>query len=137
LNDLKCIRVANSSFLQVALAAVIAAIIYGISSNKRKNNSNSSPLVDANGRLKVNLDKKTGRGNVDMAFWNKLSKLVKIVLPNFACREARYIYFLTILLIVRTLMSIWLADVNGRVVKAIVNKNFSDFLKKVSSPLRL
>lgn len=29
-------------------------------------------------------------------------------------------------------MSIWLADVNGKVVKAIVNKSFPEFLKRVS-----
>jgi hypothetical protein len=34
-----------------------------------------------------------------------------------------------LLLILRTRMSIWLADVNGRVVKAIVNKNLPMFLK--------
>ena len=51
-------------------------------------------------------------------------------------REARYIYLLTILLVARTLMSIWLADVNGKVVKAIVNKSFSEFLKRVSGHLR-
>lgn len=39
-------------------------------------------------------------------------------------------------------MSIWLADVNGRVVKAIVNKDLSMFLKRVSnncptSPIRI
>ncbi len=55
-------------------------------------------------------------------------RLVGIVVPNWKCKEARYIYILTILLVVRTMMSIWLADVNGRVVKAIVNKSFSEFL---------
>ena len=49
-------------------------------------------------------------------------------------REARYIYLLTALLIARTLMSIWLADVNGKVVKAIVNKSFPEFLRRVSLP---
>ena len=28
-------------------------------------------------------------------------------------------------------MSIWLADVNGKVVKAIVNKSFSEFLQRI------
>jgi len=37
-----------------------------------------------------------------------------------------------LLLILRTRMSIWLADVNGRVVKAIVNKDLPMFLKRVS-----
>ena len=59
-------------------------------------------------------------------------RLVGIVVPNWRCREARYCYILTLLLIVRTMMSIWLADVNGRVVKAIVNKSFSEFLQRVS-----
>ena len=42
---------------------------------------------------------------------------------------------LTGLLVVRTYLSIWLADVNGQVVKAIVNRNFSEFLKRVSTHL--
>ena len=56
---------------------------------------------------------------------------MKIVCPSFRSREARYIYMLTILLVLRTLMSIWLADVNGKVVKAIVNKSFSEFLQRI------
>ena len=39
---------------------------------------------------------------------------------------------LAALLVVRTMMSIWLADVNGRVVKAIVNKDLNLFIKRVS-----
>ena len=78
---------------------------------------------------------KKSRGNVDRVFWNRICKLTKIVCPGTACREARYIYLLTGLLVVRTLMSIWLADVNGKVVKAIVNKSFPEFLKRVSNHL--
>ena len=63
---------------------------------------------------------------------------MKIVLPSWKSREANYIFVLTILLVVRTLMSIWLADVNGMVVKAIVNKSFPMFLRRVSQhPLSL
>jgi len=50
-------------------------------------------------------------------------KLVKHVIPSYKCREVTYIVVLAVLLVVRTMMSIWLADVNGRVVKAIVNKD--------------
>ena len=78
---------------------------------------------------------KKGRGNVDSLFWARITKLTKIVLPDWSCKEARYIYLLTGLLIVRTMMSIWLADVNGKVVKAIVNKSFPEFLKRVSMPI--
>jgi len=43
----------------------------------------------------------------------------------------RYVLGLVLLLIVRTYMSIWLADVNGRVVKAIVNKDLNLFIKRI------
>lgn len=35
------------------------------------------------------------------------------------------------MLVVRTYLSIWLSDVNGRIVKAIVNKNLNQFLRRV------
>jgi len=59
-------------------------------------------------------------------------KIIKHILPNWNCTESRYAVLLLALLVVRTLMSIWLADVNGRVVKAIVNKNLKQFVYRVS-----
>ena len=69
-----------------------------------------------------------GKGNVDALFWKRIRRLLKHVFTSYTCKEAQYVYLLTILLIIRTFMSIWLADVNGRVVKAIVNKSFPEFL---------
>lgn len=105
----------------------MALILYKATSGK-KPRRNASEL----GSDRAGGGKKGGRGNVDELFWIRIKKLVKIVLPSYTCKEARYIYVLTALLVVRTLMSIWLADVNGRVVKAIVNKSFPEFLQKVS-----
>ena len=55
-----------------------------------------------------------------------------IVLIVFGVAEVGYVAITAGLLIVRTLMSIWLADVNGRVVKAIVNKDLKMFIYRVS-----
>lgn len=57
--------------------------------------------------------------------------MLRIAIPSYKSREAIYIIILTGLLVIRTYMSIWLADVNGKVVKAIVNRDLADFLKKV------
>ncbi len=57
--------------------------------------------------------------------------MLRIAIPSYKSREFIYIVILTGLLVLRTQMSIWLADVNGKVVKAIVNKDLPDFLKKV------
>ena len=54
------------------------------------------------------------------------------MVPSYKTKEAFYLVILTGLLVMRTYLSIWLADVNGQVVKAIVNRNFSEFLKRVS-----
>jgi len=38
---------------------------------------------------------------------------------------------MSVLLVIRTMMSIWLADVNGAVVKAIVNKSLKQFIQRI------
>jgi hypothetical protein len=58
--------------------------------------------------------------------------LLKIAVPGYNSKEFKYIVTLTLLLILRTQMSIWLADVNGKVVKAIVELDFNKFCLRVS-----
>jgi ABC-type uncharacterized transport system fused permease/ATPase subunit len=62
----------------------------------------------------------------------RIKKLLKIAVPNYKTKEALYLLILTGLLVVRTYMSIWLADVNGRIVQAIVHRNLNQFLRRVS-----
>ncbi len=71
---------------------------------------------------------------MDKEFYAKIRQLVKVAVPNFHCKEFKYLVILTLLLVLRTQMSIWLADVNGKVVKAIVERNFNLFLYRVSAP---
>ena len=71
-------------------------------------------------------------GLVDADFMKKIKRLIKIVFPSKSCKESKYIVILTLLLVLRTQMSIWLADVNGRIVKAIIERNWNLFLKRVS-----
>jgi ABC-type uncharacterized transport system fused permease/ATPase subunit len=73
-----------------------------------------------------------GSGNVDAAFMEKIQGLIKVVVPSWTCKESKYLIILTLLLVLRTQMSIWLADVNGKIVKAIVERNFTKFCYRVS-----
>jgi ATP-binding cassette subfamily D (ALD) protein 3 len=52
-----------------------------------------------------------------------------IAVPSWKSKEALHLLALTGLLIVRTLLSIKLAGINGSIVKAIVTKRFSKFVK--------
>ena len=61
---------------------------------------------------------------MDDIFIERIKKLLKIAIPSYKTKEVLYIVVLTGLLVLRTYMSIWLADVNGQVVKAIVKRDF-------------
>ena len=56
---------------------------------------------------------KGGKGNVDQVFFDRIKVLLKIAVPSYKTKEFLYLVVLTGLLVVRTYMSIWLADVNG------------------------
>ena len=66
-------------------------------------------------------------------FWKRVKNLVKIAVPSYNCKEAKYLAILTLLLLLRTQMSIWLADVNGKIVKAIVSRSLKSFIYRVST----
>jgi len=57
--------------------------------------------------------------------------LIKIMVPNYTCKEFKYIIVLTLLLVLRTQMSIWLADVNGSIVQSIIDHNYNNFLSRI------
>jgi ATP-binding cassette subfamily D (ALD) protein 3 len=69
---------------------------------------------------------------VDNQFFDTIKELIGIVVPNRNCKETKYLIILTLLLILRTYMSIWLAEINGKLVKSIIGKDFKKFLLKVS-----
>lgn len=82
--------------------------------------------------IKLNRTKKEGKGNVDMEFLNKVKDLISVVLPSWRCKETFNLTLLTLLLVGRTWLSIVISGINGRIVKAIVTRDFLLFIKRVS-----
>ena len=68
---------------------------------------------------------------MDAIFWKRIKKLVKIVVPSWKSPEMGDLALLTVFLITRTFLSIYMASVNGGIVNAIVDRNFSLFLQRV------
>ncbi len=68
---------------------------------------------------------------MDKEFFRKIRILLAIVIPSYTCKEVVNLISLGGLLVLRTLMSIWLAEVNGNIVRAIVNRSLNDFIRKV------
>lgn len=72
-----------------------------------------------------------GKGNVDGIFWSRIKKLVKIVIPGWQCPEVFDLLLLSVFLVFRTFLSVYLASVNGRIVQAIIDRNLSLFIRRV------
>ncbi len=57
---------------------------------------------------------------MDSVFLSRIRYLLKIVIPGWKCIEVLDLTLLTLFLILRTFLSIYLAGVNGKIVKAII-----------------
>jgi ATP-binding cassette subfamily D (ALD) protein 3 len=71
------------------------------------------------------------KGFVDMEFLKKLIKLLKIAFPKLIGRESFSLILLSSLLVLRTLLSIYISEINGSIVKAIVSKNLAKFIQQL------
>lgn len=71
------------------------------------------------------------KGYVDYEFFLKLVKLLKVAVPKLFGRETLSIVALSALLVLRTVLSIYISDINGSIVKAIVGVNLMNFIKQV------
>ena len=66
--------------------------------------------------------------NVDRKFLKQLRYLLKIIIPGVWSKEFGLLSLHTCTLIVRTFLSIYVATLDGRIVKTIVRRNVRDFL---------
>ncbi len=57
---------------------------------------------------------------------------MKIAIPKLFGKETLSIVGLSALLVLRTILSIYISDVNGSIVKAIVGVNLMNFIKQVT-----
>jgi ATP-binding cassette subfamily D (ALD) protein 3 len=66
----------------------------------------------------------------------RIKKLIAIVIPTWKCQEVLDLILLTAFLVLRTFLSIYLAGVNGKIVKAIIQRDMSLFIKRVNLNLK-
>eukprot|EP00760_Papus_ankaliazontas_P024238 PhM_4_TR2160/c0_g1_i1/m.63398 len=68
---------------------------------------------------------------VDATFFRRLSTLVRICIPSWGCTEARNLLLLTLLLVLRTRLTVVMANVVGDLAKLLVQKNAKQFSVRV------
>jgi ATP-binding cassette subfamily D (ALD) long-chain fatty acid import protein len=75
---------------------------------------------EATGRNKVELDRE---------FFKSLLRLLKICIPGWKSKELRLIISHSIFLVLRTMISLYVAELDGRLVSALVRGKGRDFMK--------
>lgn len=81
------------------------------------------------------VDKK--KVTVDKEFWRQLKSLLKIVIPGATSKEFLLLAFHTAFLVVRTWLSIIVAQMDGEIVKTIVSRNPAAFTRSMVKWLAL
>lgn len=75
--------------------------------------------------------KKRRKVELNREFFRALMRLMKIVVPGWKSKEARLLISHSFFLVVRTLISVKVASMDGAIVKSLVKGNGKEFLKSI------
>lgn len=75
--------------------------------------------------------KKKRKVELDREFFRSLLRLMRIVVPGWRSKETRLLISHSFFLVVRTLISLKVAAMDGAIVKALVKGNGKEFLKRI------
>ncbi|KAL8282313.1 hypothetical protein RB597_009837 [Gaeumannomyces tritici] len=75
--------------------------------------------------------KKRKKVELNREFFRSLLKLVRIVVPGWRSKETRLLISHSFFLVVRTLISLKVAAMDGAIVKSLVKGNGKEFLKRI------
>lgn len=64
-------------------------------------------------------------------FFKSLLRLLRIVVPGWRSKETRLLFSHSFFLVLRTLISLRVAEMDGAIVKALVKGNGKEFLKRI------
>lgn len=73
-------------------------------------------------------NRRRNKVEVDREFFTKLFRLLKIVVPGLRSKELRMIVSQSVFLVLRTLLSLYVAELDGRLVSNLVRGKGRDFL---------
>ncbi|KAI1084840.1 ABC transporter transmembrane region 2-domain-containing protein [Whalleya microplaca] len=89
---------------------------------KRRSGTTSSDGADASKKKKVELNRE---------FFRSLLRLLRIVVPGLRSKETRLLISHSFFLVVRTLISLKVAEMDGAIVKALVRGSGREFLTRI------
>lgn len=92
----------------------------------------TKPLDDAGDAAQTNSKKKKKKKvELNREFFRALLRLLRIVVPGWRSKETRLLISHSVFLVVRTLISLKVAAMDGAIVKALVKGNGKEFLMRI------
>ncbi|TRX97304.1 hypothetical protein FHL15_001582 [Xylaria flabelliformis] len=123
-------RISRAVYLTLVLA-LVNRIRHAVSEQKaasareaakRSSGTTSSDTPDSASKKKVELNRE---------FFRSLLRLLNIVIPGASSKEARMLLSHSFFLVVRTLISLKVAEMDGAIVKALVKGSGKEFLTRI------
>lgn len=135
-SQLKNPLVKKTIFLLVALygAKKLSPYVYGRLKGRTSKQVKGTDLVTSNGEPQEveAVRKKKSSPAVNREFFERLIRLLKILFPRLFCKELGLLGFHSLALISRTFLSIYVANLDGQIVKTIVKKDPRAFVVELT-----
>lgn len=126
-------RISQSVYLILAIALInrvrnAIAEQKAASQRERTENKTTTPLGQDDD---TTTNKKKKKVELNREFFRSLLRLLRIVVPGWRSKETRLLISHSFFLVVRTLISLKVAAMDGAIVKALVKGNGKEFLKRI------
>ncbi|RKP07988.1 ABC transporter transmembrane region 2-domain-containing protein [Thamnocephalis sphaerospora] len=113
----------------VAIAGLIATRVYQAHQATKRRREQQAREETNNKQSRIRAPgKKNGRVEVDLVFFERLQYLLKIVIPGLRSKEFWMLMLHSAFLVFRTILSVYIAALDGRIVSALVRGRGKDFL---------
>ncbi|KAF9914171.1 hypothetical protein BX616_008827, partial [Lobosporangium transversale] len=104
----------------ITILVTLAFRIHGMATNKPKKDSKKSGLIKG--------DKKNTKVAVDRVFFERFMRLLRLVIPGWRSKEFWLLIVHSGFLVFRTMLSVYIAALDGRIVSALVRGQAKDFM---------
>ena len=137
LKDLSALYVNNRSHIsRTAYVALFLTLIYRVRNAVKQQKAEVAQVREARrqGRNAARLQPDPSakrKVELDREFFRNLIRLLRICIPSWKSKEARLLAQHSVFLVTRTLISLYIAKLDGRLVRDLVRGRAKDFLKSL------
>ncbi|XP_052398760.1 ATP-binding cassette sub-family D member 3 isoform X1 [Carassius gibelio] len=111
-----------------AVAGGILLVLYFLK-QRRKSAGLNRKKGSSNDLSSEQKDGKKDRAAVDKLFFIRISRIIKIMVPRFFCKETWYLLLIAVMLVTRTYCDVWMIQNGTLIESAIIGRSTKGFKK--------